>query len=180
MFALVPWCVYLFFTRYRFGVCVELGVSLVAFALSEFVGGSGNVQAPSCVLCVMLSELPLDLGGEVQNFPTLVAAHPSWSLIKIPLRDIREGLLLATRLWVSSYRGAPPAVPSPGRLRFSLLPLLVPCLLRLLAVGTSSGAVGRVSPTYVFCRLAGFWGGWMCFLGRDCVPLHCLLSQGCS
>ena len=42
----------------------------------------------------------------------------------------------------------------------------------------------RISHVFVstnfFCRLAGFRGGQMCFPGRDCVPLHCLLSQGCS
>ena len=45
------------------------------FSLFRELSEEGNVQAPSCVLCVMLSELPLVLGGEVQNFPA-VAAHP--------------------------------------------------------------------------------------------------------
>ena len=82
----------------------------------------------------------------------------------------REGYLLAAR---------PRALPSASKGPLSLLRFLCGYFFR---------AVGRVFPTAAkeqfgspyFCRLAGFWDGRMCFPGRDCVSLHCLLTQGCS
>ena len=83
-----------------------------------------------------------------------------------------------------------------GRLRFPFFLSFLFLISFAYSVGTSSGAIGRVSrlrrtsSLAIVSRTSSFLpifsagspgcGAGGCFPSRDCVPLHCPFSQGCS